>query len=460
MRVLSGSSTFTRLSVVVAFVALAQVPGRSAESWQASAAPPLAAANDNRRPAGVLADGTLTLRLDVGMTRWQPDGETGPTRLVQAFAVEGQAPEIPGPLVRVPEGTDIHVTVTNHLSVPLRLHGMMTRPADANAVVEFAPGASLPLRFKAGRAGTYFYWAETTGVAYVDRRMIDSQLHGAFIVDPAKPEDRMDDRIFVISEWLELPASAKSRFSASINGRSWPHTDRLTLPFGQPVEWRVINASFGPHPMHLHGTFYTVESRGDAGRDTIYGADGRRLVTTELMEPGTTMAMRWVPDRVGKWLFHCHILAHVSGEMRLADMTPAEREHAQHAEEHDIDRAMAGLVIGITVPPGDETAAPDLDPGAPRRLTLEMIQRKNQYGATDGFGFQITDPAASPAPAALAAGPVAPPATSPTLVLTQGQPVIIDWSAVSNRARRSTGMASNSRATTTACPAGAATCDR
>ena len=129
--------------------------------------------------------------------------------------------------------------------------------------------------------------------------------------------------------------------------------------------------------MHLHGTFYTVESRGDAGRDTIYGADGRRLVTTELMEPGTTMAMRWVPDRVGKWLFHCHILAHVSGEMRLADMTPADREHAlAHTEEHDIDRAMAGLVIGITVPPGDETAAPDLDPGAPRRFTLEMIQRK------------------------------------------------------------------------------------
>ena len=86
--------------------------------------------------------------------------------------------------------------------------------------------------------------------------------------------------------------------------------------------------------MHLHGTFYTVESRGDAGRDTIYGADGRRLVTTELMEPGTTMAMRWVPDRVGKWLFHCHILAHVSGEMRLADMTPADREHARRTRKN------------------------------------------------------------------------------------------------------------------------------
>ena len=398
------------------------VLGQASEGSSTNATPPIASANDNRRPAGVLADGTLTLRLDVGETRWQPDGETGPTRLVQAFAADGRAPEIPGPLVRVPEGTDIHVTVTNRLGVALRLHGMMTRPGDSNGVIEFAPGASLPLRFKAGRPGTYFYWAETTGGTFVDRRMIDSQLHGAFIVDPARPEDRIDDRIFVISEWLEMPLSPASRFSASINGRSWPLTERLALPFGQPVDWRVITASFGPHPMHLHGTFYTVESKGDAGRDTIYGADGRRLVTTELMEPGTTMAMRWVPDRVGKWLFHCHILAHVSGEMRLADMAPADREHAAHAEEHDIDRAMAGLVIGITVPPGDETAAPDLDLGAPRRLTLEMIQRKHQYGLSDGFGFQVIDPSAVPAPPV----PADAPATSPTLVLTRGQPVIID----------------------------------
>lgn len=426
------SRTLAFLSTTAALLVVTQAPGRSFTaatgpdslgSHKVRAPQTVAAANDNRRPAGTLRNGTLTLRLEAGLTGWQPEGEAGPTRTVQAFAEEGQTPSIPGPLVRVPEGTDIHIAVRNRLTVPLRLHGMVSRPASPNTSVEIAPGAIQELRFKSGREGTYFYWAETSGESFATRRVIDSQLTGAFVIDPPRPEDRVEDRIFVISEWREFPLPVASKFSAAINGRSWPHTERLELPFGRPADWRVINGSFGAHPMHLHGTFYTVESRGDAGRDTIYGAAGRRLVTTELMEPGTTMTMRWVPDRVGNWLFHCHILAHVSGEMRLADMTSAEREAAGSHAEHDIDHAMAGLVIGIKVPPGDETAAPDLDAGAPRRFTIEMIQRRHQYGQADGFGFIISEPpAAAPQPP----GEADAPATSPTLVLTRAQPVVID----------------------------------
>lgn len=386
---------------------------------------PIATANDNRRPAGQLKNGTLTLRLEVVVARWLPEGDKGPTRTVQVFAEEGRAPQVPGPLVRVPEGTEIHVSVRNRLAdAPVRLHAMTARPGNAAESVDIVPGAVREFRFNAGDAGTYFYWARTTSPTYGERRLIDSQLSGAFIVDPQRVDERLDDRVFVISEWVDatdLPA----KFSAAINGASWPRTERLTLPFGQPAHWRVINASFGAHPMHLHGTFYTVESRGDAARDTSYGADGRRMVTTELMEPGTTMAMRWVPDRVGNWLFHCHILAHVTGDMRLGDMTPAEREAASHHEEHDIERAMAGLVLGMTVPPGDETAASDLEPHVPRRLTLTMTQTPNQYGAGPGFGFRITDDAAQAPPVQRASRRPEQSNPSPTLVLTQGQPVVI-----------------------------------
>ncbi|MBA3295952.1 MAG: multicopper oxidase domain-containing protein [Acidobacteria bacterium] len=404
-------------ALVIASDAIAQEP--------ASRPLPIAAAHDNRRTAGHLEKGTLTLRLEIVTARWLPEGEKGPTRTVQVFAEEGRAPEVPGPLVRVPEGTSIHVTVRNRLTdAPVRLHGMMTRPGDPAASVEIAPGAVREFRFKAGEAGTYFYWARTTSPTFLQRRLTDSQLSGAFVVDPERVEERIDDRVFVISEWLDASVRP-AKFSATINGASWPMTERLALPFGQAAHWRVVNASFGAHPMHLHGTFYTVESRGDAGRDTLYGADGRRLVTTELMEPGTTMAMRWVPDRVGNWLFHCHILAHVTGDMRLADMTPEERKAASHHEEHNIEKAMAGLVLGITVPPGDETAASDLEPHVPRPLTLTMIQTPNQYGAGPGFGFRIIDDAAPTPPVRRDSVQEEPPNPSPTLVLTQGQPVVI-----------------------------------
>ena len=76
---------------------------------------PMAIANDNRDAAGVLKDGVLTLRLVAEEARWRPEGQSDadPTRIIQAFAEEGKAPQIPGPLVRVPEGTDIRMSVRN-----------------------------------------------------------------------------------------------------------------------------------------------------------------------------------------------------------------------------------------------------------------------------------------------------------------------------------------------------------
>jgi len=391
---------------------------------------PTAAPNDNKVPAGTLGNGTLTLRLEAVTARWFPEGAAGAARDVQTFVEEGRQPQVPGPLIRVPEGTDIRITISNRLDAPLRVRGLMTRPGDGSAMTEIAPGRSRELHFKAGEPGTYFYWASTSSPTFALRRMLDSQLSGAFIVDPRDPAERVPDRVFVITEWLDAGVRPV-RFTAAINGHSWPLTDRLELPFGEPVHWRVINASFGAHPMHLHGTFYTVESRGDAGRDAVYGADRRRMVTTELMEPGTTMSMRWVPDRVGNWLFHCHILAHVSGEMRYGDMTPGERAAPSEHAEHDIERAMAGLVIGMKVLPGDETAAPDLEPHERRRLTIRMRADPHRYPGGPGFGFALFDGAGTPLPnLAPSLPPTSPvgagePNPSPTLVLRRGQPVTL-----------------------------------
>ena len=32
------------------------------------------------------------------------------------------------------------------------------------------------------------------------------------------------------------------------------------------------------------------------------------------MPPATNMVMNWTPEREGNWLFHCHIMHHVSPE--------------------------------------------------------------------------------------------------------------------------------------------------
>src|SRR6476469_2036996 len=71
--------------------------------------------NDNRRPAGRLHDGVLTLRLDARLGEWHPDGDDAPGAVVPAFAEDGGAPSIPGPLVRVPAGTVLAVSIRNSL---------------------------------------------------------------------------------------------------------------------------------------------------------------------------------------------------------------------------------------------------------------------------------------------------------------------------------------------------------
>ena len=102
-----------------------------------------------------------------------------------------------------------------------------------------------------------------------------------------------------------------------INGLSWPSTERLTYRLGDPVRWRVINLSSQIHPMHLHGFYYRVQRLGDGVRDeTVAGAEGRRVVT-QMVPPSGTLTMEWVPERVGNWLFHCHVMAHVAPERRL-----------------------------------------------------------------------------------------------------------------------------------------------
>src|SRR5262245_29851908 len=135
--------------------------------------------NDNRTPAGTLQNGALTLRLDVRLAEWHPDGDQEPGMVLRAFGEEGKAPEIPGPLIRVPEGTEIVVSLHNTLDSTLFIHGL---GSDLLAVF---PRASKELRFRAGPPGTYFYWGSTRPGGLADRIGLDDELSGALIVDPA-----------------------------------------------------------------------------------------------------------------------------------------------------------------------------------------------------------------------------------------------------------------------------------
>lgn len=315
-------------------------------------------ANQNRTPAGKLENSVLTVQLELRAGTWHAEAEDGPPLYVQAFGEVGHPAQIPGPLLRMPEGTIAHVTLTNKLKMKATVYGLNTRPGDAKAGIELEPGASRELTFAAGAPGTYFYWARTvTKNEKEPPYLADAQLNGAFIVDP--PGAVSADRVFVIDAMF-VPADAvhKTFEVVTINGKSYPYTEPLEYMQGESIRWRVINPSASEHPMHLHGAFYQVLSLGDFEAETVYAPPDRQWVVTENIPEAHTMMMEWKPPHAGRWLFHCHFAQHISSEERVprlvtASMSSDSAEGGQQGHDHHDTMTgmndMAGLVLVINV---------------------------------------------------------------------------------------------------------------
>jgi manganese oxidase len=393
------------------------------------------AINDNRMPTGSFNRGELTVRLDVGEGDWHPDADTDPGTKVLAFGVAGGALQIPGPIIRVLEGTEIHAFVRNRAEKePLFLHGFYTRTpglSAAPAPLRIEAGQSGEVKFLAGAPGTYFYWGATTDVPLGQRLARDSQLSGALVVEPRGRPPR-DERVFVIGVW-QNPALANSiggllntANRMVMNGKSWPHTERLAYVVGDAVHIRVINAGAAVHPMHLHGFYFNVDSRGDEMNDLVFPpGSSPHLVNTERLAPARTFSLTWTPTRPGNWLFHCHDTAHIKPVLPLDGSAPSTPHHvANHALE-----MMAGPVVGIKV--SEKPGTPVATTAAPRR-SLRLIAKVDTGGTPEepAWGFALEEGGKTT--------PAAPPyLPSPTIVLKRGEPVSI---TVANQLPEATGI--------------------
>jgi FtsP/CotA-like multicopper oxidase with cupredoxin domain len=369
----------------------------------------LIVANDNRRPGGAMSGDTLRLRLVAEEGRWQPEGAAGRTLTVQAFREESGQLTTPGPLVRVRAGTHVHVSIRNNLpGQTITIFGLVTRPASApSTALEVPPGQTREVRFLAGAPGTYHYWATTTARPLSARGDIDSQLNGAFVIDPT--DAIADDRILVISLWRKPGSAPGSVDIGAVNGRSWPFSEILDYRVGVAVRWRIVNLSLDQHAMHLHGRHFRVRASGDGLRQNDSDAAEAPLVVTEFVAAGETYEMEWAPERPGNWLFHCHMVSH---------MTPDAESprRGQHRHDSDSSGGMAGIVVGIRVT-GDAPAR--ATPTVPsRRLTLRMLEETSASGQRSGYRIHVDGTEAPRLAPGSTPGPV--------MVLTRGEPVEVD----------------------------------
>lgn len=363
MRSLSALTLFTTI-----LTAGAAVPPRDL---------PLVHANPNTERAGILQNGILTIALEAKESPWRLNGDARPAMMIDAFSEAGKLPMMPAPLIRAPKGTDIHLSVRNSLSTPLTfllpaaIRGVPSGFAMDSIVI--APGTVGALTSRATVPGNYVYAARTPTAAS-KRMFFAGLLAGGVVIDTANAPARPHDRVFVIMmtpDSLRVANAATSdpvagdvgRLIFTINGRSWPNTERIAATVGDSLHWRIINATADVHPMHLHGFYYRVDSfTGPLVDFEGQGAPGR-MVATERMSPFSAMSMSWSPNRPGNWILHCHFAIHLMPDS--ISMSPDDHAMAGMA-------GMVGLVLGINVAdrPGTKSAGA---PVAARHLRLVAI---------------------------------------------------------------------------------------
>jgi len=352
--------------------------------------------NDNKRSAGVLKDGILTIELEAREGMWFPETHEGEGLRVYAFAEKGKSLQLPGPVIRVPEGTIIKASIQNKLDTAMTLHGFCSRPAVAGDSIIIQPGATYEATFKAGQPGTYFYRASASDqidfFGLVLPHFTDSQLFGAFIIDPAGKKPDPNERIMMISLWNNnIKFDSTMNEQASINGLTWPFTERLTYNEGEEVNWKVINASNQQHPMHLHGFYYTVTSHGNLYKDSASDKESIHKSVTELLNPGETMSMHWVPERPGNWLFHCHTIFHILPESFLRKVPKMEEMDPKDLHAHVIN-GMGGLIMGLQIlPSGKNWKLEKFDKIKERNLTLIVKEKPNWCDSATGNGFILLE---------------------------------------------------------------------
>ena len=380
------------------------------------------AINDNRKTAGVFNDGVLKLELEVRAGIWYPETHKGKGLRVYAFAEKGKPMQLPGPFIRVREGTILRVSIHNMLhDAPLVLRGFHARPEKITDSILIPFDHTQQLEFKAGAPGTYFYKGSTGTFKNGDRSAFfnDSQLYGAFVVDP--PNKKIDslERILMIGLWNDTLHGnlTTDREEKVINGLTWPYTEQLTYRVNEPVSWRVINASNQVHPMHLHGFYYTVRSRGKQDSDHVFNSAYSYKAITELLKPGETMAMDWVPEREGNWLFHCHTLVHIMPESFLREKMPFDDHGHENLADHALN-GMGGLIMGIHVLPASTFVEKvDVVKTKERMLTLIAREQFNLFDTLPAKGFILLEGDHVSGDAISVPGP--------PIVLTRNEPVAI-----------------------------------
>lgn len=237
---------------------------------------------------------------------------------VTAYTYNGT---VPGPMIRITEGDQVRVIVKNELPDPTTIHWHGVEVPNAMDGVPgvtqdpILPGETFTYEFVAKPAGTFMYHSHFEGDVQVS-----AGLYAPFIIDPKTPETNPPavDETLMISEWrmidgqtfAAMPMGGMEPNYFTINGKSFPATETITVKKGERVRLRFVGIGQFIHPMHLHG--FPFEIVATDGHPVPEGA--RLIKDTVSVAPGERYDIEFTATETGQWVLHCHILHHTTND--------------------------------------------------------------------------------------------------------------------------------------------------
>jgi FtsP/CotA-like multicopper oxidase with cupredoxin domain len=273
--------------------------------------------NQPLEPVEIKADGTKVFELTAEVIQW----EVEPGKFVDAWAYNGQ---VPGPWIRVDVGDMLEINVTNltPLGTDVHWHGIST-PNNMDGVTPYTQdpiltGETFTYAFEAERPAIGMYPAHLHSQISVPNGMFgpimigDTPIpYGETISGVEIPED------LEIAQEIPMVLNDAGVIGLSLNGKSFPATEPYVASEGDWLVYHYYNEGLLTHPMHQHQFPQLVFAKDGIPLDVPFWAD------TINVAPGERYSVLVHADRVGTWVWHCHILTHVESEDGMFGMVTA-----------------------------------------------------------------------------------------------------------------------------------------
>lgn len=273
--------------------------------------------NQPLAPTEVRSDGVKVFDLTASIIDW----EVSPGEFVEAWAYNGQ---VPGPWIRLDVGDRVEINVANEttLGTDVHWHGIST-PNEMDGVAPYtqepiAPGETFTYAFEAERRSIGMYHAHLHSQISVPNGMFAPFTIGATPLPSGQtvagteiPAD------LEVAREIPMVLNDAGTIGLSLNGKSFPATEPYVVTEGDWVVYHYYNEGLQTHPMHQHQFPQLVLAKDGIPLDHPYWAD------TVNVAPGERYSVLVHPDRVGTWVWHCHILSHVESDEGMFGMVTA-----------------------------------------------------------------------------------------------------------------------------------------